>query len=365
MIMLITLFCIPSYFALTSAIFEEKDKNVGEMLKWVDIYKRNIIKKDSLYIPKSVRFKINIYNEKNELLFGNIKNNLDLINFKIYSKYPNVYYQDEIKVGAEPFYIIVESKLNYNKIIFISMMLFLVIPFIIFLMSNMFIGVNVYSYKKIQQYMDDFFNDTMHELKTPLGVIKINLEMMEQTSKNSKYIKRIKSSLKQIQMAYEDIEYYIKHKRDSYQKDVINFSEFLDARIAFFEDIASSKSIIIESYLEPEISIYINETELQRIIDNNISNALKYSFSQKKIKVVLRRNKDGSGEFLVQDEGKGIKNIKSVFERFKRENTTEGGFGLGLNIVQNICKKNNISIDVKSVKDKGSTFTYIFSIHKT
>ncbi|MDR0407379.1 MAG: HAMP domain-containing histidine kinase [Campylobacteraceae bacterium] len=361
---IIAMFCIPSYFALMGAVFEEKTKSINEILRWMDANEKEIFGQENPQAPRSVRFKANIYNEKRELLFGNIKNSLDLVDFKIYSKYPNIYYQKEIKVGKNLFYMIVEKQLNYNKIVFIAAMLFLFIPFIIFFMSDLFIKVGVHRYQKIQKYMDDFFNDTIHELKTPLGVIKINLELMNEKDENSKYIQRIKSALKQIQMAYEDIEYYIKHKRVSYEKEIIDFSEFLNLRMSFFEDIAMSKSISIKSDIKPNILIYINKMELQRLIDNNISNALKYSFFEGHVEVVLRKNENAQGVFLVRDEGEGIRNTKNIFERFKRENTTEKGFGLGLNIVQNICKENGICIDVKSAKDKGSIFTYTFNIYK-
>ncbi|MDR1460221.1 MAG: HAMP domain-containing histidine kinase [Campylobacteraceae bacterium] len=364
MIAIAAMFCIPSYFALSSTVFEEKTKSVNEILQWVDANEKEIFKQEGLYIPRSVRFKINIYNEERELLFGDIKNPLDLTDFKIYLKYPNVYYQKEVKRGKNLFYIIIERELNYNKIAFMVAMLFLVIPFIIFFMSDLFIKVGVYHYQKTQKYMDDFFNDTMHELKTPLGVIKINLEMMDEGSRNSKYVQRIKSALKQTQMTYEDIEYYIKHKKVLCEKEIIDFSEFLNLRMAFFEDIAISKSIYIKSDIKPKILIYINKTELQRLIDNNISNALKYSYFQGNVKVVLHKNENGQGVFLVQDEGEGIKNTKNIFERFRRENTIEKGFGLGLNIVWNICKENGIRIDVKSAKNKGSIFTYTFNIYQ-
>jgi signal transduction histidine kinase len=363
-IAVVAMFCIPSYFALTGVVSGEKNKSVNEILQWIDANEEEIFAQDGPHIPRSIRFKVNVYNEKRELLFGDIKDSLNLSNFKIYLKYPNVYYQKEIKVGKNLFFMVVEGRLNYNKIVFITAILFLVIPFIIFFMSNLFIKVGVYHYQRIQKYMDDFFNDTMHELKTPLGVIKINLEMMDENSKNSKYIQRIKSAVKQTQIAYEDIEYYIKHKRVLCEKEAVDFSELLSLRMTFFEDIAISKSISITSDIEHRVLIYIDKTELQRLIDNNISNALKYSFFQGNVKVVLRKNENGQGEFLVQDEGEGIRNTKNIFERFKRENTTEKGFGLGLNIVQNICKENSIRIDVKSAKGKGTIFTYTFNLYK-
>jgi signal transduction histidine kinase len=356
--MIVVMFCIPSYFAIKSMIAEERYKAIHNILNWIDQNEKKIFKKDGLHVPKSVRFKVNIYNYKRELIYGDIKYPINGLDFKVLLKYPNIYYQKEIKNDRGLFYMVAELRLNHEKTIFIISMLLFVIPFVILLMSNLFIDASVYPYKKLQKYMDDFFSNTMHELKTPLGIIGINLELIN--GKNSKYIQRIKSAAKQMQMTYEDIEYYIKHKALSYQKEFVDFSEYLKLRLSFFEDIAVSKAIAMSSDIEPMIFVDINKTELQRLIDNNISNAIKYSFYQGRVKVILRKIENGFAQFIVQDEGEGISDTKSIFKRFKRENSVQGGFGIGLNIVKNICKNNGIIIDVKSAKEQGAVFTYTF-----
>ncbi|MDR2341835.1 MAG: HAMP domain-containing histidine kinase [Campylobacteraceae bacterium] len=355
-ITLTAIFCIPSYFVLTNIIFAEKIKSIDEILQWVDINEKKIFEQKSFYMLKSVKFKINIYNEKKELLFGNIKNFSNLDDFKIYSKYPNIYYQKKIKSDKSIFYMIVEAPLNCSKIFFLTAILFLIMPFAVFFISNLFEKSMIYPYKKMQ----DFFNNTMHELKTPLGIIKINLELMNENLQNSKYIQRIKSSVKQIQISYENIEYYIKHKKLSHEKEIIDFSKFLEDRIVFFEDIAASKSIKITYFIKLEIFIYINKAELQRLIDSNIINAIKCSFSKGSIKIILHKNKDGKGEFSVQNCEEKTKNTKNTLERFKRKNAIECGFELELDMIKNICAKNDIAIDVKSAGDRSFVSTYIF-----
>ena len=65
-------------------------------------------------------------------------------------------------------------------------------------------------------------------------------------------------------------------------------------------------------------------------------------------------------QMSVQDEGIGIEDSKKIFERYHREDTIQGGFGIGLSIVKHICEKYGITIKVESSPNKGSTFTYIF-----
>lgn len=212
--------------------------------------------------------------------------------------------------------------------------------------------------------MNDFFNDSMHELKTPLGVININVELLSHYVTSSKHLQRIKAATKQMQMTYEDVEYYIKHNKVMYAKEPINLSEYLGLRVSFFEDIAISKAITLQSYIEENMQIYVNKVELQRIIDNTLSNAIKYSYFQGIVEISLKQKDESSCVLSFIDHGQGIKDLYKVFERFEREDGVQGGFGLGLNIVQNICNKNDIDIDIESYEDKGSRFTYIFKLDK-
>jgi len=363
-LIVMALFCVPSYFAIQSTIMEEKYKATQEIVEWVDAHEKSIFEKERFEIPHSVRFHINIYNEIHTIQYQGIQESLNDFNFKVRVIYPFLYYQKEIKKGNELFYLVVELQLNYAKIIFITTMLFFIVLFLIYLMSNVFINSSIYPYKKMQQYMNDFFNDSMHELKTPLGVININVELLSSYVNSTKHLQRIKAATKQMQMTYEDVEYYIKHKKVTYNKERLNLSEYLNQRIAFFEDIAVSKSMTLEHSVEPDMMIYMSKVELQRIIDNTLSNAIKYSFFQGKIEIKLFLKDEEHCVMSFQDYGQGIKDLYKVFQRFEREDSVQGGFGLGLNIVQNICNKNDVDINIESYENKGSCFTYIFKLDK-
>jgi two-component system, OmpR family, sensor kinase len=358
------LFCVPSYFAIQSTIMEEKYKATQEILEWVSAQEKSIFAQKSFEIPRSVRFHINIYDETHTLLYQGIQEPLNDFNFKVRVIYPFLYYQKEIKKESTLFYLVVELQLNYAKIIFVTTMLFFIVLFLIYVMSNIFINSSIYPYKKMQRYMNDFFNDSMHELKTPLGVININVELLSSYVNSTKHLQRIKAATKQMQMTYEDVEYYIKHKKVTYNKEPINLSEYLSQRIAFFEDIAVSKSIHLEHSVEPNLFIFISKVELQRIIDNTLSNAIKYSFFQGKVEIKLSLKDEEHCVLSFQDYGQGIKDLYKVFQRFEREDSVQGGFGLGLNIVQNICNKNDIDINIESYENRGSCFTYIFRLDK-
>ncbi len=362
-LIVMALFSVPSFFAIQSTVTEEKYKASQELFEWVATHEKSIFAKEEFDIPRSVRFHLNIYDEMHTLLYRGIEATLVDVQFKIRVVYPFLYYQKAVQTDDRGlFFVVVQTKLNYAKIIFVTTMLFFIVLFLIYLLSNVFVHSSIYPYQRMQRYMNDFFNDSMHELKTPLGVININVELLSNYVTSSKHLQRIKAATKQMQMTYEDVEYYIKHKKVVYAKEPINLSEYLGLRIAFFEDIARSKSIVLKYEIEEAMMIFISKVELQRILDNTLSNAIKYSFFQGVVEIYLHRKDESSCILSFIDHGQGIKDLYKVFERFEREDGVQGGFGLGLNIVQNICNKNDVDIDIESYENQGSRFTYVFKL---
>lgn len=211
-----------------------------------------------------------------------------------------------------------------------------------------------------KKMMNTFFNDAMHELKTPLGVASINLEILETRNKQTH---RIKAALKQMKITYEDVEFFIKNDRIKFPKKVLNFSKFLENRIRFSSTIAHNKKIQIISEISSSLKVFLSEIEATRLIDNNLSNAIKYSNESSKINVYLKSD-DSFAIFIIEDFGCGIKDVDTIWQRYTRQNQSQGGFGLGLNIVMKICNKNDILYDVKSIPKKGSIFTYKIPLYE-
>jgi signal transduction histidine kinase len=100
-------------------------------------------------------------------------------------------------------------------------------------------------------------------------------------------------------------------------------------------------------------------TKLQKIVDNNLSNAIKYSYENSKVIVTLK--KDGDTAILgFRDFGIGIRDPDMIFSRYYREDNAKGGFGIGLNIVGKIINEENIKVKIESELTKGAYFEYIF-----
>lgn len=356
-LLIILLICIPSYFYMQSEIqsykfnqktlLQEHSLNIQRAIYDFNDSKSNIFK-----FPKSFSFDAYLFDKNDNLIYSTSKNEINYEN-KMYEKY----LLSNNRLDAKS--LIVIKVLNLKEIYLKITVLTLSIGLFIFISAFLILKQSITPYKKANEYLDAFFNDAMHEIKTPLGIIQLNLELLEEKIENSKELNRSLNGVKSLLLVYEDIEYLMKHKRVTYTKENLNFSSFLSQRVELFESLASSKQISFNLNIEDNIYFDINRIELQRIIDNNISNAIKYSNEQSKINITL--SKKDFITLVIEDFGKGIRDTDKIFDRYHREDNIKGGFGIGLNIVKNICHKNQIKIKVESALKKGTKFTYFLN----
>lgn len=216
---------------------------------------------------------------------------------------------------------------------------------------------------KLIESQKTFIKNSVHEINTPLSIIRTNIDLLKMNTPNSKYITHIESGAKIIQYIYDDLSYMIKKDRVVYKKEYLDVSSILQNRLDFFDEIAVSNSLYFIKNIKEDIYIKFNKTELQRIIDNNLSNAIKYSFQKSPIFVKLKYIQGDEVEFCVATNSKEIENKEKIFDDFYRENDARGGFGLGLKIVKDICDKNNVKIKLESNKEE-TKFTYRFKINE-
>lgn len=220
--------------------------------------------------------------------------------------------------------------------------------------------------KELKHLIDsqkEFLKNSVHEVNTPLSIIRTNIDLLKMHTPNNKYIANIESGAKIIQYIYDDLSYLIKKDRVEYPKEYIDFSTYLNDRLDFFQGIAMANSLDFVSNIEEDIYIKFNQTELQRIVDNNISNSIKYSHSNSPININLSYLNDDYVEFSVKTRSEKIASTNKIFDDFYRENSSRGGFGLGLKIVKEICDKNLVIINLDS-NDKYTKFTYRFKINE-
>ena len=206
---------------------------------------------------------------------------------------------------------------------------------------------------------DSFIKHSIHEINTPLAVIMMHIDIRKMKFGEDKYMSKIEAASKMIANIYDDLSYMVKKDRFVYEKQWLSFSMFLEGRIAFFEDIAKGNNHKIVYDIEENIKIFFSDIELQRVIDNNLSNAIKYANKDTDIKVSLTQKKNIIVlEFLTFS--KQIMDTDRIFEPFHQEEDRQGGFGLGLEIVHSICQKANVRVELSS-NSENTIFSYNFN----
>jgi len=256
-------------------------------------------------------------------------------------------------------YLVVGGEISYARIYQDVVLILLSIAVLIFVLSLFFLDRFALPFQRVNQRLDLFIKDSMHEINTPLSIINVNIDLYHRSNPTNKYLQRIKAATKTLATLYNDMDYLIKNERLAFEYEEIDLSLYVQERIDYFHEVAALKNITIIPSVGENIALYFNPTQLQRIIDNNISNAIKYSHEEGKIEVILERF-DGYCTLRFQDNGVGIEDVNRIFERYYRENRDKGGFGIGLNIVKSIIDKAGIELQIDSTYGQGSTFSYTF-----
>jgi len=309
--------------------------------------------------PRSIIYKSALLNEKGETLFSLIDSPLPYFSDIYAQRGDALFYKHTLQpnsLGAHA--LIIYKELSYSQVIFDILVIIGVVLGGIFVISYFIIKSMLRPYTEASTRMNNFFDDVMHELKTPLGIMQLNIESLVDKY-NDKRLFRSLAALSTLSTLYDDLEYLIKNKTITYSTEEVCFSSFLEERLSYFDALASSKEIALVSSIEPLLHVTINRIELQRIVDNTITNAIKYSHPKTTIEVFLQEEPNAIA-FRVKDEGVGIKDISKIFERHYRGDIFKGGFGIGLSIVKSICEKYTVTIEVSSKETVGSEFVYRF-----
>ncbi|MRI83941.1 MAG: two-component sensor histidine kinase [Nitratiruptor sp.] len=193
--------------------------------------------------------------------------------------------------------------------------------------------------------LNDFIKDTTHELNTPVSTILTNIETIESDDpKLAKKIARIEIAARTIANIYDDLTYLLLHERLPSKIETIDVARLLGQRVDYFKPLAQSKRITFHLDLGPS-RLRADRKKLARLIDNILSNAIKYNRVGGSIEV-----KSFEGGFWIRDSGIGIakERIDEIFQRYKRLSKVEGGFGIGMHIVYMIAKEFGLKIAIDS-----------------
>ncbi|APW65906.1 two-component sensor histidine kinase [Poseidonibacter parvus] len=237
-----------------------------------------------------------------------------------------------------------------NEIIIYSLIAFIFMIIIGYFISKLFLK----PMRDALHLLDRFIKDTTHELNTPISAIITNIEMIDKNlldEKLARKINRIDIGAKTISNIYEDLTFLTLNNKIISQNEHLNLSHIIKQRVEYFKSLASIKKINFELDIKDEIYLYSDIKKISKLIDNLISNAIKYNKISGTISICLKE-----GYLSIEDTGKGMsdENLSNLFERYSRFDNSVGGFGIGLNIVSLIAKEYNLKLDVKSKLNVGT-----------
>ena len=218
--------------------------------------------------------------------------------------------------------------------------------------------------EEILSAQKEFLRYTVHETNTPLSVILTSIEIYNMKNQKDRQLSKIEAAVKNIFNIYDDLSYLIRKDQFEYPKGVIDLNKYIQSRVDFFREVAEHALLEI-NYVpsSKESKIYFNETKLQRVIDNNLTNAIKYTLPKQTITVGLSKV-DSFLEFSVGSKSKTIENPHKIFDEFYREEaqvSDKDGFGIGLELVKTICEEENIRVTVTS-NENYTEFRYLFKM---
>ena len=216
---------------------------------------------------------------------------------------------------------------------------------------------------------DAFLNAVSHELKTPIASIKLYLE----TLKSRPVDEQKRREFYDVMLSDSDrllatVEQVLQASRTREKRRQINLSEFqLSDLVREAVDTARLRhhlpdSAIRLTHSSDPLPVLGDREELETVFSNLLDNAVKYSAGEPRI-TVRSKLSGGHAEVYIKDNGIGIAraDLKRIFKRFYRANTSNGGgvkgTGLGLAIVQSIIERHGGRVFAESNGEgKGSTF---------
>lgn len=193
--------------------------------------------------------------------------------------------------------------------------------------------------------LDFLLKTAAHEFGIPLAVIDTSLQMQQMEFGESEYINAISSASATLQGVYKDMAYFLgSSSKKTTKPERIRLSDFVTNRVSYMSVLATAYGNGFEIDIEDDgATVYINESELERVVDNILSNAVKHSEKDGKVTVKVSAVND-KVMLEVKNKSRRIDNMARVFEEFYRDSRYSDGLGLGLYIARSICKKNGAEI---------------------
>ncbi|ANF95051.1 cell wall metabolism sensor histidine kinase WalK [Paenibacillus bovis] len=232
--------------------------------------------------------------------------------------------------------------------------------------------------EKLEGARREFVANVSHELRTPLTTIKSYTEALEDGALDERalaerFIGVIRNETQRMIRLVSDLLHLsrLDSSEAMMRKQRTNVLELLEDTIDRFFVQMKQKDIRSSIDMQPEVgSVWIDRDQMDQVLDNLVSNALKYTPDGGSIKLAARCTNDGMLALSVEDTGIGIpkQDLGRIFERFyrvdKARSRNMGGTGLGLSIAREMVRAHDGTIELDSELGQGTTVTVMLPLHE-
>ena len=227
---------------------------------------------------------------------------------------------------------------------------------------------------KFDKENKELISNISHDLKTPVTTIKGYAEgimdgVADTPEKMDRYIRTIYTKANDMERLINELTFYSKidTNRIPYTFSKVHVVDYFDDCVEelSMELEERGMELTYDNRVAPDVMIIADVEQLKRVINNIISNSIKYMDKEHgKIQIRLK----DVGDFIqveIEDNGKGIeaKNVPYIFERFYRtdasRNSAKGGSGIGLSIVKKILEDHGGKVWATSVEGEGTTICFV------
>jgi two-component system sensor histidine kinase SenX3 len=223
--------------------------------------------------------------------------------------------------------------------------------------------------RRVEAIRRDFVANVSHELKTPVGAIRLLAEAVQDASDDPEAVERfagrmLTESERLVRLVQQVIELSRLQGDDSLDQPVpVSIDDVVATAVDTSTIDAQARSISVVASGERGLKVLGNREQITVAVSNLVANAVAYSPERSAVMVAARAADNDMVEISVTDQGIGIPSteIERIFERFYRvdpaRHRSTGGTGLGLSIVKHVAATHGGDIRVWSVEGQGSTFT--------
>ncbi len=234
---------------------------------------------------------------------------------------------------------------------------------------------NIDQLKSLDRLKQDLIANVSHDLRTPLAILRgyaETLSMKKSTVSDrelDRYLNTIMDSSTRLSNLVNQLFEYSKLESNEIKinKESFFIAELVNDMLSKYQILAKQKDIQIELDVPKEMPLVWADIALvERVIQNLIDNALKFTQEGGKIKIALIE-RSTEVEIIISDNGPGIplENQSEIFERYQKgaaKSTNNKGHGLGLAIVKRILEFHQTNIKLKSQPGKGTTFWFTLPV---